>query len=125
MNLVRKMRFNIDYDEKSDDLFLYNDRDSKGSIEMGDLILDFDSDGNLTPIELLNATTFLRDSVSDKEEKLVTGDFLLTLIGAEVFTKQQSNFLFIKIILTGKKDVISFPINAPLIGEASPALVYP
>lgn len=118
------MRFNIDYDEGSDDLFLYSENNSKGSIEMGDLILDLDAGGKLAAVEILNATKFLKDSIANGEEKLITDEFLLTLISADVGTKQKNNFLFIKITLTGRKGVVSCPINAPLIEESSPSLAY-
>lgn len=118
------MRFNIDYDKESDDLFLYSEKNSKGSIEMGNLILDFDVKDELSAIEILNATNFLKDSIANGEEKLITNEFLFTLISADVETKQKNNFLFIKIILSGRKGVVSCPINAPLIEEPSPALAY-
>ena len=56
-------KFNIDYDNESDDLFLYAKEKSKGSVEIGDLILDFDRGGKLVGIEMLNATNFLCDCV--------------------------------------------------------------
>ena len=117
-------KFNIDYDKESDDLFLSSEEKSKGSIEIGNIVLDFDNKCRLVGIELLNAIQFLKDSVANGTEKIISKEFLSTLIGCEVETKQQNNFLFIKIILTGKLGEVSCPINAPLIQEASPALAY-
>tara|TARA_Y100000310_G_scaffold68926_1_gene64244 strand:+ start:260 stop:622 length:363 start_codon:yes stop_codon:yes gene_type:complete len=118
------VKFNIDYDGESDDLFLYSDTKSKGSIEIGDVILDFDHKGDLVGIELLQATKFLKDSIVKEDSSLVSKSFLSSLEACTVETKQQANFLFIKIQLSGKKESIVCPINAPLIKEKSPALVY-
>ncbi len=117
-------KFNIDYDQESDDLFLYGEKKSKGSIEIGDIVLDFDDKGALVGIELLNAIQFLRNSVSEEGKSQIDKNFLSNLIKCEVDAKRQNNFLFIKIQLIGKKAKISCPINAPLIEETSPALAY-
>lgn len=117
-------KFNIDYDKESDDLFLYSDRKSKGSIEIGDIVLDFDPNGVLVGIEFLNTIQFLKNSVTEEVKNQIDKTFLSNLLKCEVETKQQNNFLFIKIILIGKKTTISCPINAPLIEETSPALTY-
>lgn len=115
-------KFNIDYDKESDDLFLYTKEKSKGSVEIGDLILDFDKNGKLVGIEMLNATKFLNDCVAKKEK--IPKEFLSNLMKCEVEVKQKNNFLFIKINLIGKGVVIPCPINAPIVTETSPALAY-
>ena len=115
-------KFKIDYDKESDDLFLYAKEKSKGSVEIGDLILDFDRKGKLVGIEMLNATKFLSDCVADKDA--VSKELLSNLVKCEVEVKQKNNFLFIKIFLIGKKITIPCPINAPIVTETSPALAY-
>lgn len=115
--------FNTDYDREADDLFVYAKEKSKGSIEVGDLVLDFDNAGRLVGIEILNATKFLADCTADKEG--ISKHFLSELNKCEVEVKKKSNFLFIKLILTGKDmRKISCPINAPIVTERSPALAY-
>tara|TARA_Y100000310_G_C20151489_1_gene564946 strand:+ start:120 stop:278 length:159 start_codon:yes stop_codon:yes gene_type:complete len=39
--------FNVDYDKDGDDLFLYGKEKSKGSIEIGNLVLDYSKEGKL------------------------------------------------------------------------------
>lgn len=117
-------KFNIDYDREGDDLFLYGEGKSRGSIEMGDLILDFDKEGRLAGIEMLNAVRFLKNSVANGSEKIISKDFLSALTECRVETNRQNNFLFIKIILAGKNAEVACPINAPLIERQSPALAY-
>ena len=116
------VKFKIDYDKESDNLFLFRQEKSKGSIEIGNLILDFDSKGKLAGIEFLNATKFLKDSVAEDVKTFISKEFLSNIVKCEIESKQKNNFLFIKIILVGKKIEVSCPINTPLIKETSPAL---
>lgn len=117
-------KFKIDYDIDADDLFLYSENNSKGSVEIGNIVLDYDNNRKLVGIEFLNATQFLRNSVDGSVKDIITKSFLSNLIECEIQTKHQNNFLFIKVILIGKHTKISCPINAPLVEQTSPALAY-
>ena len=110
-------KFNFDYDEESDDLFLFSEHKSKGSIEIGDLVLDFDSKGNVVGIEFLNATRFISESGSR-----VSKEFLRNLEACDVKVSQKNNFLFIKLTLATKTKEVIVPINAPFVLQQSPAL---
>lgn len=116
------VNFNVDYDKESDDLFLYSDKKSKGCIEIGYLILDFDRDGRLSGIEILNATDFLADCVANGNE--ISKEFLSHLIKCEINVEYKNNFLFIKLLLVGKNVKIPCTISTPNITKTSPALVY-
>jgi uncharacterized protein YuzE len=53
-------KFNFDYDLESDDLFVYLEgKKSKGAIELGNFILDFDKRGDLVAIQILNISDVL------------------------------------------------------------------
>jgi len=53
--------FKIDYDEENDSLFVYlEDSVSQGSVEMGNFVFDFDKNGNLKAMEILEASKTLR-----------------------------------------------------------------
>ena len=117
-------KFNTDYDEEEDNLFLYSKEKSKGSIEIGNLILDFNSKGNLVALEFINATSFLKDSVSSDNEAYITKTSLSSINKCTVEAKQRQNFLFIKIVLHINNKAILIPITAPMIREKSPALAY-
>ena len=55
MYLRKKQEFKFDYDESSDDLFLFSPKSkSKGSVEFGDIVLDFNNKKELVGIELIN-----------------------------------------------------------------------
>lgn len=49
--------FKIDYDNVNDSLFVYIDGlKSKGAVEIGNLVLDFDKKNSLVAIEIFNAS---------------------------------------------------------------------
>ncbi len=53
-------KFNFSYDLENDDLFIYlKDKKSSGAIELGNFILDFDKEGNLVAIQILNISEIL------------------------------------------------------------------
>ncbi len=59
--------FKFDYDSENDDLFIYSGKSkSKGSVELGDIIFDSDSDGNIVAIQIMNAVKFIKEIVGDK-----------------------------------------------------------
>ncbi len=121
------VNFNVDYDKDADDLFLYSEEKSKGSVEIGDLVLDFDRKRKLVGVEILNATNFLVDCVANGKE--ISKEFLSSLIKCEVKIEQKNNFLFIKMLLIGKnaqgkKAQITCTIPTPHITKTSPALAY-
>ncbi len=50
----------VDYDKKNDDLFVYRKNGKvRGSIEIGDFIVDLSHEGKITSIEILNASANL------------------------------------------------------------------
>ncbi len=58
-------KFNFSYDLENDDLFIYlKERKSKGAIELGNFILDFDSKGDLVAMQILNVSEVLAKILS-------------------------------------------------------------
>ncbi|MBI4016987.1 MAG: DUF2283 domain-containing protein [Candidatus Aenigmarchaeota archaeon] len=116
-------KYNFSYDKEQDDLFLYNPRSkSKGSVEMGKLILDFDSKKNLVGIQLMNAVQLLENLAGitkDTIKKLLTD-----LKECKVDIKTKNNLLIVKIFLIGHDSEISPVLSMPLLTETSPALAY-
>jgi uncharacterized protein YuzE len=51
----------FDYDQENDSLFIYRKARIKGSVDIGDLIVDMSLDGKVVGIELLNASEALRN----------------------------------------------------------------
>ena len=58
-------KFNFDYDLENDDLFVYLEgKKSSGAIELGNFILDFDNNGNLVAMQILNVSEVLSKILS-------------------------------------------------------------
>ncbi len=50
-------KFNFDYDQENDDLFVYLEgKKSSGAVELGNFILDFDENGILVAMQILNVS---------------------------------------------------------------------
>lgn len=59
-------QFKYDYDANNDDLFVYlEESQSSGSVEIGDLIIDLDKNGNLVAMEILEASKFFKKIISE------------------------------------------------------------
>jgi uncharacterized protein YuzE len=118
--MLKNLKF--DYDPENDSLFMYDSKSkSKASIAMDSLIMDFNADGEISAIEILNATTFF--------QSLVTGDMVLDqttlqeIKKCQIETLQKGNFHFIKFTLTLKTDIsLVTPLMLPTISEPCPAL---
>ncbi len=116
-------RFEFDYDYENDDLFLYDkDCKSSGSVEIGDVVLDFDKRKGLVGIEITDATSFIRLLIPQNQFR-ITKKALSNLSACKVESRTRDNFLFIKIILLMSKN-LEIPVNLsiPRIGRSSPAL---
>ncbi len=109
-------KFNFSYDQENDDLFMFNpESKSKGSIEFGDLVLDFNKKKELVGIQMMNASKFLKEILDEEVD-------LGSLEECKVEIKVQNNLLLIKIGLFTKSKVLNPVLTVPNIKEKSPAL---
>ncbi len=114
-------KFDFDYDLEDDDLFLYDSKSkSKGSVELGDFILDYDSKKQLVGIQIMNASKLLKDIVNEKEISIKK--ILSELKACNIDIKPKNNILVVKIFLISKAKELSPVIPLPSISESSPAL---
>tara|TARA_Y100000310_G_scaffold289971_1_gene316796 strand:+ start:2968 stop:3330 length:363 start_codon:yes stop_codon:yes gene_type:complete len=120
--MIRKFKF--DYDFENDDLFLYDPNSkSKASIEIDDLIIDYNKNKEVSGIELLNASSFFK--VLSSADFLVDKEILKSIQDCKVEIIPKSNFFMIKFILSFKsKKTITTPVIVPIINESSPSLAY-
>lgn len=111
-------KFNFDYDFENDSLFLYDPKSkSKGSIEIEDFIIDFNNKKEVSSIEILNASSLLKEIVSVNKETLKE------IKDCHIDIIQKSSFFLIKLMLLFKSDrQIATPILVPRINESSPAI---
>lgn len=116
-------RFEFDYDYENDDLFIYDKEcKSSGSIEIGDVVLDFHKTKGLVGIEIAEATKFIGSLVSRKQFR-ISKKALSKLFACKVDSVAKDNFLLIRIMLLMSRDV-EIPVNLsiPMINNPSPAI---
>ena len=114
--------FKFDYDKENDDLFLYSGKsNSKGSIELGNIILDYNNKKELVGVELMGASEILKDLVNDKRESVE--EVLNNLERCKADVKTKNKILIIKLFLVSKNKEITPTLSVPII-QKSPALSY-
>jgi len=110
--------FKFDYDKEHDDLFIYLDRSkSKGAIELGNFVFDFDKNENLVAIEIFEASKVLSKLLA----KIIELNKIKEL-KAEVINFRNMAAIQIKITTDSGQDTAN--ITIPRIKEESPALNY-
>ena|SRR3989304_4529290 len=111
-------KFNFSYDENSDDLFIYLEgKKSSGAIELGNFVLDFDSEGNLAAIQILNASEVL-SKIMAKIIKIS----MIKEIRTDIINFRNMDAIKFQIITNEGKDTANILI--PHIKERSPVLNY-
>jgi uncharacterized protein YuzE len=116
-------KFNFSYDKKNDDLFLYNpDSKSKGCLELGEIIFDYNTKKELVGIQIMNASKILQE-ISEKEI-IIIKEILSNLKESILDIKTKENMLIIKLYLISNLNKISPIISIPKIEKSSPSLAY-
>ena len=111
-------KFNFDYDSESDDLFVYLEgKKSEGAIELGNFILDFDNDGNLVAMQILNVSEVLSKLLSKMIELSALKEIKMEIINFR-------NMEAIKFSISDNKTEERANILIPHIKEKSPVLRY-
>jgi len=110
-------KFNFSYDEVNDDLFVYlEDNKSKGAVEMGNFVFDFDEQENLVAIQIFEASKILSKIISKIIELTKIRE-----IKAEITNFR--NMTAMKIKISTDSSVGEGIIAIPSIKEHSPALI--
>jgi uncharacterized protein YuzE len=116
-------RFNFSYDRESDDLFLFNPKSkSKGSVELGNIIFDYNNKKEFVGIQVMKASKMIKDLTNEKIN--MVKKVLNSLKSCKVDVKKKNNLLIIKIYLLSELKNISPVISIPRIAKSSPALAY-
>ncbi|MFH0978324.1 MAG: DUF2283 domain-containing protein [Candidatus Woesearchaeota archaeon] len=118
--MLRKFKF--DYDKENDSLFLYDPKvKSNASVEIDDLIIDFSSKKEISGIEILNTSKFMKEL--DCEINL-DKEMLQSLTECKVDFVSKQNWLLMKLMFVFKSQqrfCTTLPI--PTIREQSPAII--
>lgn len=116
-------KFEFSYDKENDDLFLFKPNSkSKGSVEIGEFILDFNARKEVVGMQFLNATDLMKDIFDESSSSLK--QLLCSLEGCKIDIKTKGDMLVIRILLIGKTREITAPLCLPAIREPSPALAF-
>jgi uncharacterized protein YuzE len=105
--------FNWDYDEDSDILNIHRNRKKvAGSAELGDFTIDFDRDGTVVGVEILNASGFFRRIAISKDQLagLQTAAFSIT-------SKGTLTLIWVRIAAGDVEQTV--PIPAPVVAAAA------
>ncbi len=117
--MIRK--FNFDYDSENDNLFLYNSKSkSKASIELNDIVIDFNSKKQLTAIEITNATKILKSLV--KEKIKLNKKMLKEIKDCKIEIIKQNNNFIIRLFIELKSKKLFTPIIIPTVNENNPII---
>jgi len=109
--------FNFSYDDSNDDLFIYIEgAKSKGAVELGSFVFDFDGEENLVAIQISEASKILSKLISNIIEMTKIKE-----IKAEVINFRNMNAM--KIIIETESGKAEGTIIIPMIKDSSPALM--
>ena len=110
--------FKFSYDKENDDLFIYlPDSKSKGAVEIGNFVFDFDEKEDLVAIQVLEASEILSRLISKIIELTK-----ITEIRADLINFRNMAFIKMEIKSGSEKETINMPI--PKIKTESPSLNY-
>ncbi|MEK6916174.1 MAG: DUF2283 domain-containing protein [Nanoarchaeota archaeon] len=117
-------KYKFSYDKEFDDLFVFNPNSkSKGSVELGELILDFNNKKEFVGLQIMNASKLIKE-LANKNENIDIIAILNNLKECRIETIQKNNMLMIKLFLISDIKEISYVLSVPSIIETSPSLVY-
>lgn len=117
-------KFNFSYDRENNDLFLFNPNSkSKGSVEFGDLIIDYSPKKEIVGIQIMHASQFIKELAAEKNAASIK-EILTNLELCKVDIKIRNNLSIIKIYLFSKNKELATVLSVPSIIETSPALAY-
>jgi uncharacterized protein YuzE len=111
-------KFNFSYDADNDDLFVYLEgKKSSGAIELGNFILDFDKEGNLVAMQVLNVSEFLAKILTKMVEISKLKEVRMNIVNFR-------NMDAIKFYVSDGNNSEMTNILIPHIKEKSPVLEY-
>jgi len=120
---LKKMRkYKFSYDADNDALFIYHPRSrSKGGVECGQMIIDFNNKKEFVGIQLIGASGIIKDLLGEKQS---VDEVLSNLIDCRISEQRRGNMLLLRIVLSSKKKEIAPVLLIPSILESSPALAF-
>jgi len=110
--------FKFSYDEENDDLFIYLEgKKSKGAVELGNFVFDFDENENLVAIQIFEASKVLSKLLSRIIKLAKIKNIRLEIVNFR-------NMTAVKMFVETSEEKIMAPIIVPRVKRSSPALNY-
>jgi len=85
----------FDYDEKNDILYIHKKCSAKGSLNIGDFIIDVSHDGRLAGLEILNASKTISKFISSR----ITKKMLSEIKKAGIHAEYRGNAMYVYYML--------------------------
>jgi uncharacterized protein YuzE len=109
-------KYNFDYDRDNDDLFIFeNGKKSRGAIEVGNFVIDFDEDENFVGLEITDAYEVLSKVFSKMIELTKITDLSVDAVNFR-------NMASLKLKITADSETETANIILPSIKNKSPEL---
>lgn len=110
--MIKNNLFVWDYSEKSDILNIRKTgKKSVGGSELGDFTVDFDKDGSVIGIEIMNASEFFVQIEISKEQ-------LINIKSAEIITQKRNSYTLIWLNLLLPNNVQkTVPLPTPIMAQ--------
>ena len=116
-------KFNFSYDKDNDDLFLFSPKSkSKGSVELGDIIFDYNTKKEFVGLQMMHASKLIKDMTGDNIQTIK--QVLINLEDCKIEAKVRGNLIIVRIFLISGLKELSPVLPIPSVRESSPALVY-
>ena len=111
MTIGKNTSFSWDYSETSDILNIrQSGKTTAGGAELGDFSIDFDKNGDIVGVEVINASDFF--------SQVGIGD-LTDIKAAEIIIQKRDTYsiILLKFVFPQKTDIV--PIPAPIVAEVA------
>ncbi len=99
----------FDYDSENDSLFIYKKSKIKGSIDIGDIVIDMSIEGKVAGIEMLNVSDILKN-LGVKAPKEILGN--IKSVSIRAVYKQDSIMVYYSIVSKSKE--VSSSVAVPV-----------
>jgi len=102
----------FDYDEKNDILYIHKHVKAKGSLNIGDFVIDISHNGRLAGLEIMNASKTISKFIS----KRVTKKMLTGIKKAGIHADYEGNAIYVyyMLVLTQKNMEINDRLPVPM-----------
>ncbi len=113
MAVGKTNQFVWDYSDHSDIFNIHQEnKQVQGSEELGDFTIDFDAEGNVVGLEIMNVTNFLQEAQISREQ-------VLSLRDAELLVRQGKGgitYIWIKLVFPHEIERV-IPVPAPVLQD--------